>query len=162
MFSSPNASVFILFLHNPDNSPHFQVLSRLCSNPTGPWCEIFPNLGKEEDAGSQTGHKRFRASLPQRRQRRQRRRRRRRSRDAAFPTQCNPPSTDRSAALTFVCQRFALGMADGERSPLLSDLGDGALGSGNGGLSPGAAPYGVPNKPQSEYPWCSLLHPTPA
>ena len=45
---------------------------------------------------------------------------------------------------------FALGMADGERSPLLSDLGDGALGSGNGGVSPGAAPYGAPNKPQSE------------
>uniref|UniRef100_A0A8C5FUZ7 Phosphatidylinositol-4,5-bisphosphate 4-phosphatase n=1 Tax=Gadus morhua TaxID=8049 RepID=A0A8C5FUZ7_GADMO len=40
-------------------------------------------------------------------------------------------------------------MADGERSPLLSDLGDGALGSGNGGVSPGAAPYGAPNKPQS-------------
>lgn len=59
-------------------------------------------------------------------------------------------------------QRLALGMADGERSPLLSDLGDGALGSGNGGVSPGAAPYGVPNKPPSEYPWCSLLHPTPA
>ena len=58
--------------------------------------------------------------------------------------------------------RLSLGMADGERSPLLSDLGDGALGSGNGGVSPGAAPYGVPNKPQSEYPWCSLLHPTPA
>lgn len=42
-------------------------------------------------------------------------------------------------------------MADGERSPLLSDLGDGALGSGNGGVSPGAGPYGVPNKPPSEY-----------
>lgn len=54
--------------------------------------------------------------------------------------------------------RLALGMADGERSPLLSDLGDGALGSGNGGVSPGSAPY-VPNKPESEYPWCSLLQP---
>lgn len=84
-----------------------------------------------------------------------------RSCDAAFPTQqynVHP----RSAALTVACQRLALGMADGERSPLLSDLGDGAVGSGNGGLSPGAAPYGVPSKPQSEYPWCSLLHPTPA
>uniref|UniRef100_A0A3B5MSX6 Phosphatidylinositol-4,5-bisphosphate 4-phosphatase n=1 Tax=Xiphophorus couchianus TaxID=32473 RepID=A0A3B5MSX6_9TELE len=39
-------------------------------------------------------------------------------------------------------------MADGERSPLLSDLGDGALGSGNGGVSPGAGSYGVPNKPE--------------
>uniref|UniRef100_A0A3Q1B1I1 Phosphatidylinositol-4,5-bisphosphate 4-phosphatase n=1 Tax=Amphiprion ocellaris TaxID=80972 RepID=A0A3Q1B1I1_AMPOC len=38
-------------------------------------------------------------------------------------------------------------MADGERSPLLSDLGDGALGSGNGGVSPGAAPYSVPKPP---------------
>ena len=57
--------------------------------------------------------------------------------------------------------RLALGMADGERSPLLSDLGDGALGSGNGGVSPGGAPY-VPNKPHSEYPWSSLLHLTPA
>ncbi|XP_047444681.1 type I phosphatidylinositol 4,5-bisphosphate 4-phosphatase-A isoform X2 [Mugil cephalus] len=38
-------------------------------------------------------------------------------------------------------------MADGERSPLLSDQGDAALGSGNGGLSPGAATYSVPNKP---------------
>lgn len=44
--------------------------------------------------------------------------------------------------------RLALGMADGERSPLLSDLGEGTLGTG--GVSPGAAPYGVPNKPQSE------------
>lgn len=53
-------------------------------------------------------------------------------------------------------------MADGERSPLLSDLGDGAVGGGgNGGVSPGSAPYGVPNKPQSEYPRWSLsfLHP---
>lgn len=48
---------------------------------------------------------------------------------------------------------FALGMADGERSPLLADLGDGALVGGNGGVSPGSAPYGLPNKPQSEYPW---------
>ena len=46
---------------------------------------------------------------------------------------------------------FALGMADGERSPLLADPGDGALGSGNGGVSPGAAPYGAPKKPPSEY-----------
>lgn len=47
--------------------------------------------------------------------------------------------------------RLALVMADGERSPLLSDLGDGALGSGNGGVSPGAGSYGVPNKPEGEY-----------
>ncbi|CAB1317089.1 unnamed protein product, partial [Coregonus sp. 'balchen'] len=39
-------------------------------------------------------------------------------------------------------------MADGERSPLLADLGDGVLGGGNGGVSPGSAPYGLPNKPQ--------------
>lgn len=44
----------------------------------------------------------------------------------------------------------ALAMADGERSPLLSDLGDGALGGANGGVLPGAAPYGLPTKPQSE------------
>lgn len=56
--------------------------------------------------------------------------------------------------------RLAPGMADGERSPLLSDLGDGALGSGNGGVSPGSAPYGVPNKPQSEYQRRALLHPS--
>ncbi|KTF88527.1 hypothetical protein cypCar_00004533 [Cyprinus carpio] len=49
-------------------------------------------------------------------------------------------------------------MADGERSPLLSDLGDGALGSGNGGVSPGAAPHGAPNKPQS-FPPCSTQPP---
>lgn len=78
----------------------------------------------------------------------------------AFPTQ--QYSTVWSPTPTPPPQRLALGMADGERSPLLSDLGDGALGSGNGGVSPGAAPYGVPNKPPSEYPWCSLLHPTPA
>ncbi|GAA6090892.1 type I phosphatidylinositol 4,5-bisphosphate 4-phosphatase-A isoform X1 [Tachysurus ichikawai] len=41
-------------------------------------------------------------------------------------------------------------MADGERSPLLSDLGDGAAGSGIGGLSPGPSPFSQPNKPQSE------------
>ncbi|XP_044076653.1 type I phosphatidylinositol 4,5-bisphosphate 4-phosphatase-A isoform X2 [Siniperca chuatsi] len=51
-------------------------------------------------------------------------------------------------------------MADGERSPLLSDLGDGALGSGNGGVSPGAAPYGVPNKPQSFPPFPSPTQPS--
>uniref|UniRef100_A0A674NN14 Phosphatidylinositol-4,5-bisphosphate 4-phosphatase n=1 Tax=Takifugu rubripes TaxID=31033 RepID=A0A674NN14_TAKRU len=51
-------------------------------------------------------------------------------------------------------------MADGERSPLLSDLGDGALGSGNGGLSPGAAPYGVPNKPQNFPPFPSPTQPS--
>ncbi|KAG9330652.1 hypothetical protein JZ751_023428 [Albula glossodonta] len=36
-------------------------------------------------------------------------------------------------------------MADGERSPLLSDLGDGS----NGGVLPGVTPYGLPTKPQS-------------
>ncbi|XP_059914239.1 type I phosphatidylinositol 4,5-bisphosphate 4-phosphatase-A [Gadus macrocephalus] len=51
-------------------------------------------------------------------------------------------------------------MADGERSPLLSDLGDGALGSGNGGVSPGAAPYGAPNKPQSFPPFPSPSQPS--
>uniref|UniRef100_A0A7N6ADF2 Phosphatidylinositol-4,5-bisphosphate 4-phosphatase n=1 Tax=Anabas testudineus TaxID=64144 RepID=A0A7N6ADF2_ANATE len=51
-------------------------------------------------------------------------------------------------------------MADGERSPLLSDLGDGALGSGNGGLSPGAAPYGVPNKPHNFPPFPSPTQPS--
>ncbi|RXN12293.1 type 1 phosphatidylinositol 4,5-bisphosphate 4-phosphatase [Labeo rohita] len=50
-------------------------------------------------------------------------------------------------------------MADGERSPLLSDLGDGALGSGNGGVSPGAAPHGAPNKPQSFPPFPSSTQP---
>nr|XP_055059382.1 type I phosphatidylinositol 4,5-bisphosphate 4-phosphatase-A [Misgurnus anguillicaudatus] len=44
-------------------------------------------------------------------------------------------------------------MADGERSPLLSDLGDGALGTGNGGLSPRAIPHDAPNKPQSFPPF---------
>lgn len=48
-------------------------------------------------------------------------------------------------------------MADGERSPLLSDLGDAGSGNGGGGggggVSPGAAPYGVPNKPQSKCQW---------
>ncbi|KAG2463257.1 PP4P1 phosphatase, partial [Polypterus senegalus] len=39
-------------------------------------------------------------------------------------------------------------MADGERSPLLSDLSDGALSSGAGGMLPGAPPFGHPNKPQ--------------
>uniref|UniRef100_A0A3Q2Z090 Phosphatidylinositol-4,5-bisphosphate 4-phosphatase n=2 Tax=Hippocampus comes TaxID=109280 RepID=A0A3Q2Z090_HIPCM len=52
------------------------------------------------------------------------------------------------------------GMADGERSPLLSDLGDGAPGSGNGGLSPGAAPYGVGGKPQSFPPFPSPTQPS--
>lgn len=81
----------------------------------------------------------------------------------AFPTQQYNTVSVCVHAPTLPSQRLALGMADGERSPLLpSDLGDGALGSGNGGISPGAAPYGVPNKPQSEYPWCSLLLPTPA
>ncbi|KAG7272197.1 hypothetical protein CRUP_036685 [Coryphaenoides rupestris] len=60
-------------------------------------------------------------------------------------------------------------MADGERSPLLSDLGDGALGGGgnNGGLSPGtpaaaaaAPPYGVPNKPKSFPPFPSPTQPS--
>ncbi|XP_056266610.1 type I phosphatidylinositol 4,5-bisphosphate 4-phosphatase-A [Pseudoliparis swirei] len=52
-------------------------------------------------------------------------------------------------------------MADGERSPLLSDLGDGGLGSGNGGgVSPGAAPYGAPNKPQSFPPFPSPPQPS--
>ncbi|KAI4809552.1 type I phosphatidylinositol 4,5-bisphosphate 4-phosphatase-A [Pseudochaenichthys georgianus] len=51
-------------------------------------------------------------------------------------------------------------MADGERSPLLSDLGDGGLGSGNGGVSPGAAPYGAPNKPQSFPPFPSPTQPS--
>ncbi|XP_051552840.1 type I phosphatidylinositol 4,5-bisphosphate 4-phosphatase-A-like [Myxocyprinus asiaticus] len=50
-------------------------------------------------------------------------------------------------------------MADGERSPLLSDLGDGALDSGNGGVSLGAAPHGVPNKPQSFPPFPSSSQP---
>ncbi|RXM91055.1 Type 1 phosphatidylinositol 4,5-bisphosphate 4-phosphatase [Acipenser ruthenus] len=36
-------------------------------------------------------------------------------------------------------------MADGERSPLLSDLSDGVAG---GGMLPNAPPYGIPNKPQ--------------
>lgn len=79
----------------------------------------------------------------------------------AFPTQQYNGTSVCVHAPTLPSQRLALGMADGERSPLLSDLGDGALGSGNGGVSPGAAPYGVPDKPKSEYPWCSL-HPTPA
>ncbi|KAI3374659.1 hypothetical protein L3Q82_021236, partial [Scortum barcoo] len=59
-------------------------------------------------------------------------------------------------------------MADGERSPLLSDLGDGALGSGsgsgngggNGGVSPGAAPYGAPSKPQSFAPFPGPAQPS--
>uniref|UniRef100_A0A673C3I0 Phosphatidylinositol-4,5-bisphosphate 4-phosphatase n=1 Tax=Sphaeramia orbicularis TaxID=375764 RepID=A0A673C3I0_9TELE len=51
-------------------------------------------------------------------------------------------------------------MADGERSPLLSDLGDGALGSGNGGVSPGAASYGVPNKPLNFPPFPSPTQPS--
>ncbi|MGH0143395.1 UNVERIFIED_CONTAM: hypothetical protein FKN15_000262 [Acipenser sinensis] len=36
-------------------------------------------------------------------------------------------------------------MADGERSPLLSDLSDGVAG---GAMLPNAPPYGMPNKPQ--------------
>uniref|UniRef100_A0A3Q2CTB5 Phosphatidylinositol-4,5-bisphosphate 4-phosphatase n=1 Tax=Cyprinodon variegatus TaxID=28743 RepID=A0A3Q2CTB5_CYPVA len=52
------------------------------------------------------------------------------------------------------------GMADGERSPLLSDLGDGALGSGNGGVSPGAGSYSVPNKPESFPPFPSASQPS--
>uniref|UniRef100_A0A3B4Z4P0 Phosphatidylinositol-4,5-bisphosphate 4-phosphatase n=1 Tax=Stegastes partitus TaxID=144197 RepID=A0A3B4Z4P0_9TELE len=51
-------------------------------------------------------------------------------------------------------------MADGERSPLLSDLGDGALGSGNGGVSPGAAPYSVPSKPSDFPPFPSPSQPS--
>lgn len=46
---------------------------------------------------------------------------------------------------------LALAMADGERSPLLSDLGDGNAGGGIGGVSPGPSPFSQPNKPQSEY-----------
>ncbi|XP_035644533.1 type I phosphatidylinositol 4,5-bisphosphate 4-phosphatase-A isoform X2 [Oncorhynchus keta] len=51
-------------------------------------------------------------------------------------------------------------MADGERSPLLADLGDGGLGGGNGGVSPGSAPYGLPNKPQSFPPFPSPTQPS--
>ncbi|TNN43144.1 Sodium/potassium/calcium exchanger 5 [Liparis tanakae] len=52
-------------------------------------------------------------------------------------------------------------MADGERSPLLSDVGDGGLGCGTGGgVSPGAAPYGAPNKPQSFPPFPSPPQPS--
>uniref|UniRef100_A0A3P8X702 Phosphatidylinositol-4,5-bisphosphate 4-phosphatase n=1 Tax=Cynoglossus semilaevis TaxID=244447 RepID=A0A3P8X702_CYNSE len=55
-------------------------------------------------------------------------------------------------------------MADGERSPLLSDLGDAGSGNGGGGggggVSPGAAPYGVPNKPQSFPPFPSPTQPS--
>ncbi|XP_007552114.1 PREDICTED: type I phosphatidylinositol 4,5-bisphosphate 4-phosphatase-A-like [Poecilia mexicana] len=51
-------------------------------------------------------------------------------------------------------------MADGERSPLLSDLGDGALGSGNGGVSPGAGSYSVPNKPEGFPPFPSASQPS--
>nr|XP_023857839.1 type I phosphatidylinositol 4,5-bisphosphate 4-phosphatase-A [Salvelinus alpinus] len=51
-------------------------------------------------------------------------------------------------------------MADGERSPLLADLGDGALVGGNGGVSPGSAPYGLPNKPQSFPPFPSPTQPS--
>ncbi|XP_023646879.2 type I phosphatidylinositol 4,5-bisphosphate 4-phosphatase-A isoform X2 [Paramormyrops kingsleyae] len=51
-------------------------------------------------------------------------------------------------------------MADGERSPLLSDLGDGALGGANGGVLPGAALYGLPTKPQSFPPFPSPTQPS--
>ncbi|MEQ2286603.1 Type I phosphatidylinositol 4,5-bisphosphate 4-phosphatase-A [Ameca splendens] len=51
-------------------------------------------------------------------------------------------------------------MADGERSPLLSDLGDGAFGSGNGAVSPGAGSYSVPNKPESFPPFPSASQPS--
>ncbi|XP_041697202.1 type I phosphatidylinositol 4,5-bisphosphate 4-phosphatase-A-like [Coregonus clupeaformis] len=51
-------------------------------------------------------------------------------------------------------------MADGERSPLLADLGDGALVGGNGGVSPGSAPYGLPDKPQSFPPFPSPTQPS--
>ncbi|MCI4390740.1 hypothetical protein PGIGA_G00126240 [Pangasianodon gigas] len=51
-------------------------------------------------------------------------------------------------------------MADGERSPLLSDLGDGAAGSGIGGVSPGPSPFSQPNKPQSFPPFPSPSQPS--
>ncbi|KAL4657254.1 type I phosphatidylinositol 4,5-bisphosphate 4-phosphatase-A [Arapaima gigas] len=47
-------------------------------------------------------------------------------------------------------------MADGERSPLLSDLGDGALGA----ALPGAASFGLPSKPQSFPPFPSPSQPS--
>ncbi|KAK3513790.1 hypothetical protein QTP70_028885 [Hemibagrus guttatus] len=55
---------------------------------------------------------------------------------------------------------LALAMADGERSPLLSDLGDGTAGSGIGGVSPGPSPFSHPNKPQSFPPFPSPSQPS--
>ncbi|XP_006630203.2 type I phosphatidylinositol 4,5-bisphosphate 4-phosphatase-A [Lepisosteus oculatus] len=61
------------------------------------------------------------------------------------------PGAQRSSSGSLPCL-FSPGMADGERSPLLSDLSDGGLSAGGGlpgGGLPSAPPYGLPNKPQS-------------